>query len=77
MDYKLYRIRWLDSSSSYGWVQKDEIKADNLEVNSVAYLIKEYEDQIIVSAHIADTCVDAPMTIPKIAIIAIVEIADA
>jgi hypothetical protein len=67
--YKLVKVQWLDSASSYGWVNLSDIKEEDLVVNSIGYLVHETDKSITLSCHIGATCVDAPMCIPRIAII--------
>lgn len=76
MDYKLYRVRWIDSTSSYGWVTRKDVRQEDLGVVSVGFLVAEYSDQVVLSAHIAPGCIDAPMHIPKTAITSMEEIKD-
>ena len=74
MQYKLYRIKWVDSTSSYGWMRIEDLKDYDLSVYGVGYLVKETSDYVIFSAQIADECVDAPLAIPRSAIISMEEI---
>lgn len=78
VSYRLIRVEWMDSCSSHGWVDKDDLSEneENLSVYSVGYLIKEKSGSITVSSHIASQAVDAPMTIPKCAIKLMTDIVD-
>lgn len=74
MQFKLYRIKWIDSTSHYGWVNPESCKDYDLTVTGVGYLIKDTDDYVVLSAQIAAESVDAPICIPKIAIISMEEI---
>lgn len=76
MQYKLYRVHWVDSTSTYGWVLKDDVAEFDLNVYGVGYLIRETADYILVSAQVAVECYDAPICIPRRSIISMKEITD-
>jgi hypothetical protein len=76
MDYKLYRVHWVDSTSTYGWVLRSEEAEFDLNVYGVGYLIRETEDYVLFSAHVAAECYDAPICIRRKSIISMKEIKD-
>lgn len=77
-EYKAYRIEWIDSQQYEGWVMKEEIlrKSDvaNMEVSTIGFLLYEDDKIIITADSISKNCVNSPMTIPKIAIVSMIEI---
>ena len=73
-DYKIFKIHWVDSTISHGWVYKSDYKAADLNVYGIGYLIHEDENSYTFTPHIGDCCFDSPMCIPKQAIINMKEI---
>lgn len=59
-------IRWVDSTSRFGWFSRDTIKADcDLLVETLGYLIDETDDSYLVTMSFSADQVDSPMQIPK------------
>lgn len=68
MDKELVYLEWLDSHSFYGWISHDDITCEIPVIKTIGWIVKESEHAITISATIAESCVDCPMTIPKFAI---------
>jgi len=76
MDYKLYKVVWVDSHGYVGWGYKDDLEVPNFDVQGVGYLVKETDECICLSSQIATDCFHATMCIPKVAIKSMTEITD-
>jgi len=68
MNYKLVKLKWIDSIQSHGWVHKNDLKELKMEIISVGYLIKEDKDFMVITSSISEESFCAPLQIPKIAI---------
>ena len=68
IEYELFRVHWVDSTSSYGWVLKSDLKDLDMNVYSIGFLIKSNDDYIVLSAHISSESFDAPICIPRVSI---------
>lgn len=77
IDYKIYKVIWIDSSQSHGWILKDDLKEFDMGIVSCGFLIRETESFIVLSSHIGEDCICSPMQIPKIAITSMEEIKNA
>lgn len=61
-------VVWRDSVSFNGWVSKDE-EFTSQSISSVGYIIKDTDDDLIMSANIAENQYGDVWVIPKSAII--------
>ena len=61
-------IKWLDSSETHGWVEKDNLKAKIEEIESVGFIVHETDELIVISNAMHQDAINSPFTIPKFAI---------
>ena len=73
-EYKLYYVKWIDSSQCNGWVLKEDLEDLSMDIVSCGHLIKETDNFIVLSAHVGKDCICSPIQIPKVAIVSMEEI---
>lgn len=60
-------IYWNDSTSAYGWKDRNDVEKFDIGVHTIGWLIQDLPDSYTISSHASDdgTEVDSPMKIPK------------
>ena len=74
MEYKLALVKWIDSTQVHGWIPKEDIEENDMNIISCGFLIRDTERYITLTGSAGNDCVCSPMQIPKIAIVSMEEL---
>ena len=76
MTDKIVYVEWIDSSSNHGWCDAGDAAVHDLRCVSIGFLIAENDASITVAASqcVPTGSVDAPITIPLVAITNLYEV---
>ena len=73
-EYKMVFVKWIDSSQIHGWILKEDLQEQDMNIVSCGFIIRETENFIVLSTSVGKDCICSPIQIPKIAIISMEEI---
>lgn len=70
LPYPVVRVEWVDSTGENGWQFVNQLEEGSLKAVSVGFLISETKKSVTIASSFHAGCnqVNAPMTIPKVAI---------
>ena len=71
--FKLVQINWMDTSAHNEWYDRDELEAivdgDLLMMQSVGWLVKLDDEQVVIARTIGDSHADGVLKIPRAVVV--------
>jgi len=65
---KIVKVKWIDSSSTFGWTDQKRCSDEVLAIESIGFLVHEDKKTLTLASCMGTSAWRSPVTIPKFAI---------